>query len=128
MKTAQFDQECIAMALSPTLPSADSSGSDPSNGESMWSRVTNSTATTVENDPHGPSNIEARDYYAGLRSNGHGPRLVYRDSSDVYEEPTGPEAYKRLMRLITVPEDHEFGKEGLWDKVRDEVGPLFAMQ
>jgi len=102
---------------------------DSSDKESIWSSSTSEfTATTVESDPHEPSRIEAHLYYAGLRLKGRGPKLVYRDSSDVYEEPSGPEEYKRLMRLVAVPDDHEFGKDGLWDRVRDKVRGLLVTQ
>lgn len=111
VKTARFDQECSAKAH------VRASSSD----ESSDSFASESTATTVETDPHEPSRIEAHLYYAGLRPKGRGPKLVYRDSSDVYEEPSGPKEYKRLMRLVAVPDDHEFGKDGLWDRVRDRV-------
>ncbi len=120
MKTARFDQECSAKAH------VHASSSD---NESIWSSSTGeSTATTVESDPHEPSRIEAHLYYAGLRPKGRGPKLVYRDSSDVYEEPWGPEEYKRLMRLVTVPDGHELGKDGLWDRVRDKVRGLLGTQ
>lgn len=91
-------------------------------------------ANTVETDPREPSRIEAEHYYAGLRSKGRGPKLVYRDSSDIYEAPSGPEEYQRLMRLVTVPDDHEFGKNGVWDRVRSKVRdhlvsqPLFVQR
>ena len=32
------------------------------------------------------------------------------------------------MRLAAVPDDHEFGKDGLWDRVRDKVRDLLVMQ
>lgn len=100
-----------------------------SDNESIWSSSTSeSAATTIESDPHEPSRIEAHLYYAGLRPKGRGPKLVYRDSSDVYEKPFGPEEYKRLMRLVAVPDDHEFGKDGLWDRVRDKVRGLLVTQ
>ena len=71
--------------------------------------------------------IKAHIYYAGLCSNGHGPKLIYRDSSDVHEEPSGPKEYKQLMRLVAVPDDLEFGKDGLWDRLHDKVcGPLMT--
>ncbi|KIJ11038.1 hypothetical protein PAXINDRAFT_101831, partial [Paxillus involutus ATCC 200175] len=110
VETAQFDQECSAKARDVHASSSDES-SDSSDNESIT-------------DPHELSRIEAHLYYAGLRPKGRGPKLVYRDSSDVYEEPSGPEEYKRLMRLVAVPDDHEFGKDGLWDRVRDKVVEL----
>lgn len=123
VNTARFDQECSAKAHLHASSSDESS--DSSDNESIWSSSTSGlTATTVESDPYKPSRIEAHLYYAGLRPKGRGPKLVYRDSSDVYEEPSGPEEYKRLMRLVAVPDDHEFGKDGLWDRVRDKVVEL----
>ena len=125
MKTAWFDQECSAK----TRMHASSSDLSSESYQSFWSISTSrSTATTVDGDPHEPSRIESHLYYAGLRPKGCGPKLVYRDSSDVYEEPSGPEEYKRLMRLVTVPDDHEFGKDGLWDRVRDKVRVFLVMQ
>ena len=127
MRTARFDQECSAKAHVRT--SSSDGSSDSSDNESIWSSpASESAATTVEADPHEPSRIEAYLYYAGLRSRGRGPKLVYRDSSDVYEEPSGPEEYKRLMRLVAVPDNHEFGKDGLWDRVRDKVRGLLVTQ
>lgn len=114
VKTARFDQECSAKARDVHASSSDES-SDSSDNESIT-------------DPHEPSRIEGHLYYAGLRPKGRGPKLVYRDSSDVYEEPSGPEEYKRLMRLVAVPDDHEFGKDGLWDRVRDKVRGLLVTQ
>ncbi|CAE6530617.1 unnamed protein product [Rhizoctonia solani] len=123
VKTARFDQECSAKARA--YASSSNESSDSSDNESICSSSTNEyTTTTVETDPHKPSRTEAHLYYAGLRSKGRGPKLVYRDSSDVYEEPSGPEEYKRLMRLVAVPDNHEFGKNGLWDRVRDKVVEL----
>lgn len=121
MKTARFDQECSAKAH--VHASSSDGSSDSSDNEGTWS-----SSTTVETDPHEPSRIEAHLYYAGLRRKGRGPKLVYRDSSDIYEEPSGPEEYKRLMRLVAVPDDHEFGKDGLWDRVRDKVRGLLVTQ
>ena len=127
MKTAWFDQECSAKAH--VHASSSDESSDSSDNESVWSSSTSSpTATMVESDPHEPSRIEAHLYYAGLRPKGRGPKLVYRDSSDVYEEPSGPEEYKRLMRLVAVPDDHEFGKDRLWDRVRDKACGLLVTQ
>jgi len=126
VKTARFNQECSAKAH--VHASSSDERSDSSDNECICSSSSESTATTVETDPHEPSRIEAHLYYAGLRPKGRGPKLVYRDSSDVYEEPSGPEEYKRLMRLVAVPDDHEFGKDGLWDRVRDKVRGLLVTQ
>ncbi|KAL4253026.1 hypothetical protein ABKN59_002207 [Abortiporus biennis] len=127
VKTTQFDKECYAKACSPASYAKKFSNSSD-NENILICSSSESTATGVESDPHEPSRIEAHLYYAGLRSKGRGPKLVYRDSSDVYEEPSGPEEYKRLMRLVPVSDDHDFGKDGLWDRVRDKVVELLDAQ
>ena len=73
----------------------------------------------AECTPYEVPKMEAGLYYAGVGPRGCGPRLVYRTSEDKFEEPCGPEAYTRLMRVVAVPDGHEFGQEGLWDAVRD---------
>lgn len=91
------------------------------------------SAITVESDPNEPSRLEQHLYYAGVRGpKGRAPRLVWRDSSDTFEEPSGPEAYRRLMNVIPVQDDHKFGdkvSEGviLWDVVRNHVGDFLFM-
>ncbi len=60
-------------------------------------------------------------YYSGISPRSHCPRLVYRDSDDVFEEPGGPDNRVREMKLVHVPETHEFAHNGLWEKVRDWV-------
>lgn len=123
MKTAEFDKECTEKARKSALSSDEHSDSSDE-FDSLWpSSESESSVTTVES-PHEPSRIEAHLYYAGLRANDRGPKLIYRDSSDVYVEPTGPEEYKRLMRLVAVPNDHEFGNDGLWERVRAKVRVL----
>ena len=121
MKTAEFDQECSEKARQ-FLSSGERRDSFNNEFNSLWSSIeSESSATTAESSPHEPSRIESHLYYHGLRENGRGPKLIFRDSSDIYEEPTGPEEYKRLMRLVTVPDDHEFGQNGLWETVRAKV-------
>ena len=87
-----------------------------------------SSATTAELSPHDVSELEANLYYAGVGPKGRGPKLIYRTSSDVFEAPSGPEAYKRLMRVIAVPDDYEFASGVTWDEIRDRVRGLLAMQ
>jgi hypothetical protein len=88
-----------------------------------------SSGTSAEVIPEVVPKIEAKLYYAGVGLMGRGPKLIYRTSDDIFEEPSGPEAYKRLMRIIAVPDDHEFGQNGMWDRVRDQVrGPLVTHQ
>jgi len=121
VKTAEFDQECTEKARKAAL-SSDGHNDSSDEFDSLWpSSKSKSSATTVEISPHEPSRIETHLYYAGIRENGRGPKLIYRDSSDVYVEPTGPEEYKRLMRLVAVPDDHKFGEDGLWERVRAKV-------
>lgn len=79
----------------------------------------NTSATTADTDSHEVSKFEADYYYYGLGPKGSHPRLIYRDSADVFEEPTGPETYVRQMRLLGVPGNHEFAKNGLWDETRN---------
>ncbi|EJT98039.1 hypothetical protein DACRYDRAFT_96687 [Dacryopinax primogenitus] len=125
VKTAEFDKECAEKARKSALSSDKHSDSSSSEFDSLWSSSeSESSVTTVESSPHAPSRIEAHLYYSGIRENGRGPKLIYRDSSDVYVEPTGPEEYKRLMRLVAVPDHHEFGNDGLWEKVRDKFVEL----
>ena len=85
-------------------------------------------ANTIESTPHEVPKIEANLYYAGVGPKGRGPKLIYRTSGDKFEEPYGPEAYKRLMRVVAVPDSHEFGQNGMWDMVRDKVRGLLVMR
>ena len=87
-----------------------------------------SGVTTDESGPHDVSRIEANLYYAGIGEKGNGPRLIYRTSVDEFEEPQGPEAYRRLMRVVPVPDSHQFGENKMWDIVRDQVHGLLVMQ
>lgn len=102
---------------------ASSDDSDLSDdARTLWSSSDSiTTATTAEKDSHEVSKLEAYYYYFGIAPKGSHPRLIHRDSPDVFEEPTGPETYARLMRLVDVPGDHEFARNGLWEKVRDWV-------
>ena len=75
----------------------------------------------METSPYDVSRLEAHLYYAGLRSGGRGPKLVYRTSKKMFVPPTGPEAHRRLMKLAGVPANHKLGKNQLWDLVREEV-------
>ncbi|KAH9931504.1 uncharacterized protein B0H18DRAFT_1093306 [Fomitopsis serialis] len=91
------------------------------NKRSSSSSDTSSSVSSGEGSPHDVPKLEAHLYYAGL--SGHsGPKLVYRTSCDKFVPPDGPEAYRRLMRLRTVPENHKLGKDGLWDRIRAERG------
>lgn len=100
-----------------------------SDEDDLWSSDdSESTATTVESSPHEVPKIEASLYYAGVGPKGRGPKLIYRTSEDKFEEPDGPEAYRRLMRVISVPDSHEFGENGLWDRVRNKVRGYLVTQ
>ena len=70
---------------------------------------------------HEPSEFEARLYHAGVSPRGYWPRLVYRDSDDVFEEPMGPDTRVREVELAHVPKAHEFARNELWERVRDWV-------
>ena len=128
-KTSQLGEEYSEKARKSALSSDERSDPSDDGFHSLWlSSQSESSATTVESAPHEPSTIAAHLYYAGLRDNERGPKLIYKDSSDVYVEPTGPEEYKRLMRLVAVPDDHEFGEDGLWERVRAKVSLVRVMQ
>ena len=117
-----FDFSCAQKAhdLARASVSYDSDLSDETG--SLWSSSTSDTsATSVDSDPHKVSKLEAYFYYAGLGPKGTWPRLIHRDSPDVFEEPTGPEAFIRMMIIVHVPDNHYFAKDKLWQKVRDWV-------
>ncbi|KAA1475589.1 hypothetical protein DENSPDRAFT_874109 [Dentipellis sp. KUC8613] len=119
VRTPEFDREC-EKALKRATSYLDESGG--CEDESLWSRGdTVSSATTVELSPFDVPKLESNLYYAGVSPNGRGPKLVYRTSEDVFEVPSGPEAYKRLMRVVCVPDTHNFGPGVTWDAIRDQV-------
>ncbi|KIO23305.1 hypothetical protein M407DRAFT_214897 [Tulasnella calospora MUT 4182] len=123
VKTQEFDHQCSEEARKLAILSSDESGD--SDDDSLWSSDDNvSGATTVESTPYEVPKIEANLYYAGVGPKGRGPRLIYRTSDDKFEEPSGPEAYRRLMRVIAVPDSHEFGQNLTWDMIRDKVVEL----
>ncbi|KAL1749250.1 hypothetical protein HDZ31DRAFT_71061 [Schizophyllum fasciatum] len=125
VNTPEFDRLCTQKAREHVL----SDESDGSDHESFWSSDDSvSSANTVDSGPYEVSRLEANLYYAGIGTKGRGPKLIYRTSDDVFEEPTGPEAYKRLMRAVSVPESHELGQEGLWDRIRDQVVVLLKQR
>jgi hypothetical protein len=127
VRTADFDIECHRQALKLADLSSDKSSS--SEDESFWSSEDNvSSATTVELGPHDIPEIEANLYYAGVSPKQRGPKLIYRTSEDVFQAPSGPEAYKRLMRAIIVPDTYDFGSNITWDTIRDQARDLLVMQ
>ncbi|EJC99999.1 uncharacterized protein FOMMEDRAFT_142497 [Fomitiporia mediterranea MF3/22] len=116
VKTPEFDHQCSEKARERAVLSSDESGdSDEDSDDSVCS------ATTT---PYEVPKTEANLYYAGVGPRGRGPKLIYRTSDDKFEEPSGPEAYKRLMRVVAVPDSHEFGQNEMWDTVRDQVVKL----
>lgn len=122
VNTPTFDFSCAQKAhdLVRASKSYDSDYSDETN--SLWSSSDgDASATTVDSDSHEVSKLAAYFYYAGLGPKGTWPRLIHRDSPDEFEEPTGPEAFVRIMRLVHVPHDHYFAKDKLWERVRDWV-------
>ena len=118
--TPEFDNQCSKKAREHALSSDKSSDSDSDDSDS--------SPTTAESAPYEVSKVEGHLYYAGVSPRGRGPKLIYRTSSDIFEEPSGPEAYRRLMKVIAVPDDHEFGKDGMWGRVRDKVPGLLVTQ
>ncbi|KAG9016342.1 hypothetical protein FRB90_003216 [Tulasnella sp. 427] len=119
VRTPEFDHECEKTLKLATSSSNENGGSED---ESLWSSDDDvSGATTVEPSPYDVPKLESNLYYAGIGPKGRGPKLIYRTSKDVFEEPSGPEAYKRLMRLVPVPDTHDFGLNVTWDIIRDQV-------
>ncbi|KAH9047443.1 hypothetical protein EDB83DRAFT_1461953 [Lactarius deliciosus] len=122
VKTPEFDHQCSEKARGHTALSSEESGDSD---DYLWSSNDSvSSATSIESTPYEVPRIEANLYYAGVGPKGRGPKLIYRTSDDRFEEPRGPEAYKRLMRIVGVPDSHEFGQNGMWDRVRDRVVEL----
>lgn len=129
IKTPAFDHQFSEKVREHTVLSSDESGG--SDGDSLrFSNASDSIsrATTVESTPYEVSKVEASLYYAGVGSQGYGPKLIYRTSDDKFEEPSGFEAYTRRMRLVPVPDSHEFGEDGMWDIVRNRVCGLLVTQ
>ncbi|KAI0360066.1 hypothetical protein OH77DRAFT_1501754 [Trametes cingulata] len=91
--------------------------------DDLWSSDddSSSSASTAALSSYDVPKLEAHLYYAGLEPKGRGPKLIYRTSDDVFEAPSGPEAYKRLMRIVAVPDTFEFATDVTWDTVRDQV-------
>ena len=132
VNSPEFERKCTEMALKRAASSSDES-SDKEDGLWSSSDESDTSATTVDVDPYKPSRFEQLLYYAGIRGpKTRGPKLIWRDSKDKFNAPSGPEAYTRLMRLIPVQDDHKFGDkvgEGiLWDVVRKHVRGLLVMQ
>ena len=125
--TPEFNHQCSEKARERAALSSHESGD--SDEDSLWScNDSVSSATTIESTPYEVPKIEANFYYAGVGPKGRGPKLIYRTSDDKFEEPSGPEAYRRLMRVVAVPDSHEFGQNGMWDTVRDMVRGLLVTQ
>lgn len=132
VNSSEFKRKCTEIALERAASSSDKSSNKEDN---LWSSSdeSGSSATTVDVDPHEPSRPEQLLYYAGIRGpKTCGPKLIWRDSKDKFNTPSGPEAYTRRMRLILVQDDHKFGDkvgEGiLWDVVCKHVRGLLVMQ
>ena len=120
VKSERFDQEC-AVQLRKALGRASVSDN---RGDSDYENSISNDGTS----PHEVPRAEGYLYYAGLGPNGRGPKLIYRTSDDKFVEPEGPRAYTRLMKLCPVPEDHELGQDGRWDRIRDQVRGRFGVQ
>lgn len=126
--TADFDHECHEKALTFAANSSSEDGSS-SEDENLWSSDDSvSSATTAEPSLYEVPKLEANLYYAGVGPKGRGPKLIYRTSDDIFEPPSGPEAYKRLMRVITVPDAYKFTLGVTWDQIRDQVHGLLVTQ
>jgi hypothetical protein len=130
VQSEEFDRECAAQSWKAfKRASVSDDGDSDYSQESFWSSSddTFSDISSGELFPYEVSRLEAYVYYAGLSPDGRGPKLVYRTSTDEFVPPNGPEAYKRLMKLSPVPEDHKLGQDGLWDSIRDQArGRLYV--
>ncbi|KIM25253.1 hypothetical protein M408DRAFT_331350 [Serendipita vermifera MAFF 305830] len=127
VKSQEFDRECAVQFKKARERASAPDNKDSDYKDSIWSNSNDGTSSSVSSvgpSLHEVSKVEAYRYYAGLGHNGRGPKLIYRTSDDKFVEPEGPRAYRRLMKLCTVPEDHELGQEGLWDRIRDQVVEL----
>ncbi|RDB23489.1 hypothetical protein Hypma_008958 [Hypsizygus marmoreus] len=103
MIPATFLNECIALAK------------DKARG-SPTSPITSSMEDSSPSLPSSLPEKEATMYYAGLPSS---PRLLARTSKNPWEEPKGPEAYRKLKQLGVVF-DHKINT--VWeDKVAPEI-------
>ncbi|KAJ7211379.1 hypothetical protein GGX14DRAFT_534701 [Mycena pura] len=125
VNTPEFDITCSQKQRELFLSSDNgdfSDFSDFSDDDGLYTRSESiSTTAPDENQSRKISKFESYFYYCGLNMKGRWPNLLMRDSSDIFLEPTGPHALVRPMRLTSVPEDHDFAKRGLWEKVRDRV-------
>ncbi|KAJ3753137.1 hypothetical protein EV360DRAFT_88066 [Lentinula raphanica] len=119
VRTADFDNQCHEKARMLAILSSNEGGSSEDNN--LWSSNDSVSSATAEPSAHEVPKLEANLYYAGVGPKERGPKLIYRTSEDVFEAPSGPEAYKRVMRIIAVPDTHEFGPEVSWDAIRDQV-------
>ncbi|KAH6899088.1 hypothetical protein BKA70DRAFT_1527182 [Coprinopsis sp. MPI-PUGE-AT-0042] len=125
VKSSQFDEVCGRKALGSAYSPPIRRYQEDEGG--FWSvdiSASDCCTTTDESLPYKLSPYEAHLYYAGLGPKGGGPKLIYRTSDDKFAEPTGPEAYTRLMRLVAVPDHHPLGQDNRWEKVRDKVVEL----
>ncbi|KAH6906946.1 hypothetical protein BKA70DRAFT_1491731 [Coprinopsis sp. MPI-PUGE-AT-0042] len=125
VKSSQFDEVCGRKALGSAYSPPIRRYQEDEGG--FWSvdiSASDCCTTTDESLPYKLSPYEAHLYYAGLGPKGGGPKLIYRTSNDKFAEPTGPEAYTRLMRLVAVPDHHPLGQDNRWEKVRDKVVEL----
>lgn len=122
VKTKEFDEECKSQnrySSKRNLYTGEST-----NFEEQHSALKSTTKKPVNdsNDLLPDDEIESFGYYGGLGElNRGGPKLIYRTSKDLFREVVGPYSYYRTMKMREVPEDHEIGKGGLWDRIRDRV-------
>ncbi|KAG8751901.1 hypothetical protein FRC14_007526 [Serendipita sp. 396] len=90
---------------------------EPNSPPASCVRLSGDNIPTAAPNPYPPSPLEAKCYYYGLPSQ---PRLVARSSTDVWVEPTGPEAYLRPK------ESHPIGRHPLREIWEDKVGPAMV--
>ena len=127
VKSEEFDQEC-AVQLRKAREHASVGDSDYEDSICSNSNDGTSSVSSVEPSPHEAPRVEGYLYYAGLGPNGRGPKLIYRTSNDKFVEPEGPRAYKCVMKLFPIPEDHKLSWDGHWDRIHNQVRGCLGMQ
>ncbi|PPR01519.1 hypothetical protein CVT24_001889 [Panaeolus cyanescens] len=120
VNTPGFDETCDRKAMERALAFSDQGDSLDDVDDPLWSSFDSNTSA-ADTDSHEVSKLEAYYYYYGLGPKGSHPRLIQRDSVDIFEVPTGPYTYIRQMRLLDVPGHCEFARNGLWDETRNWI-------
>lgn len=121
VRSLAFDKECDVQ--SKRLSSSPRS-SEPSESIRLWEDDEYFSMTSIQSAYKVPK-LEKHLYYFRLRGNRHhGPKLVFRTSTDVFTPPTGSEHDPRVMQLLGVYHHNKLGQDNLWATIREEVHDL----